>query len=213
MAVHHDAVNGQNLPRAQVKHHAAAHVLGAHLNVLAVHHGPHALTAHDHAVAKRQVGARLHVLFHQCREGQQETDRARLAKLAAQTRDRDGGGVQYLDGNLAGHKVAQALDHVAHGAQARDDGAHGCGQQHAFDDAPGNEVTHLYLEAVVLEAHLKGALARAQAHLGHGQGQRVERAHSSQDGAARGGFKGYEDGAHRRMDLGGAYTVEAHELV
>ncbi len=213
MAVDHDAVDGQDLTGAQVKHHAAAHVLGPHLDVLAVNHGPHALAAHDHAVAKRQVGARLHVLFHEGREGQQEADRARLAKLAAQARDRDGGGVQDLNGHFSAQKMAQALDHVTHGVQARDGHAHRHGQQHALDDAPGNEVTHLYLEAVVLEAHLKGALARAQAHLGHRQRQRVQGAYGGENRVAGGGVKGYEYGAHRRMDLGGANTVEAHELV
>ena len=196
-----------------MKHHIAMHVLGPHAHVLAVDDGPDALGAHDHAVAKRQVGARLDVLFHKAGELQQKADGARLGELPAKAGGDDCRGVEDLDADIAAKQAAQALDRIADGAQARDRGAHRHRKKDALSHAPEHELAGLDLEAVVLEAGLERGLARPQADLGARQGKRIERANSAEHVLAALGLEGHQKGAHRSVGLGGADTVEAHEPI
>ena len=211
-ALNHGAVHRKDAARAQVEHHTAGDVLGADAHVLAVHDGPHALRAHHHALAQRQVGAALHVLLHEAGELQQEGDGARLGKAAAGDGGGDGRGVQDLHGDLAGKQVPQALGHKAQGAHAGKRRAHRHGEKDALCRAPQDEARDLHLEAVVLQGDLQRALARAQARIGRrGQAQRIQPAHGGQHGLAARGLKGQQYGAVGGVDLGGVHAVCGHE--
>ena len=207
------SVNGKDLARAQAEHHAAADILGADAHVLAVDDRPDALGAHNQPATQREVRARLHVILHKRAELQKEADGARLRELTAQARGDDGGGVEHLDGDLAGEQVAQPLGGIADGAQAGEHGAHRHGEEHALGRAPEHELAHLDLEAVVLEADLERTGGVVQADLGGRQGEGVEAADGREDRLAGGRLERDENGAGRRMDLGGAHTVEVHEQV